>query len=129
MRPINLSFSASVDCLCIPQLIRDNANFILGSIRTRRPGQLRFGWHQDIHPFLGHAHVRHLFRHQHSRPVELADRHDESFISINLGEWNGMNSPVYTNFCLRYFFEVKMNISEQNLFELFNRHECLVKHE
>lgn len=69
------------------QLIRNNSNAILGGVRLGRFGQFRIGRHQNIHPFLGHANVRNVFRDKYRCVIESTNCHDESFISIDFGEF------------------------------------------
>lgn len=81
-----LLLSAAVNFF-ISQFIRNDANTILGCVRSGRFGQLRIGRHQNIHTLLGHAYVRHIFCHQHRCAAEFTHCHDESFISIDFREF------------------------------------------
>lgn len=68
------------------QFIRNDSNALLGGLRSGGTRELRAGRHQGVHQILGYANVRHLLGHQHCRPLEPPDRHDESFLSTNLGK-------------------------------------------
>lgn len=68
------------------QFVWDNTNALLGGFRLGGPRELRIGRHQSVHQILGNVDVRHLFGHQHRRPPESPNRHDESFLSVNLGK-------------------------------------------
>lgn len=68
------------------QPVRNRANALLGRLRTGGPRELRAGRHQSVHQVLGHAHVRHLLGHQHRRATQSVNRHDESFLSVDLRE-------------------------------------------
>lgn len=60
------------------QLVRDDADVILGRVWADRLGQLRARGDKNVHTVLGDAYVRHLQRHQHRRPPEPPHRYDES---------------------------------------------------
>lgn len=68
------------------QLIRDQSDAVLGGVRVDRPGEFRTQRNQDLHEILGDADVRYLLSHQYRRSPEPTDRHDEPFVSADIGE-------------------------------------------
>lgn len=68
------------------QLVRNDANTVLGRVRPGRSRELRIGRYQSVHQVLGYADVRHVLGDQHRRFTQSIDRHDESFLPIDLRE-------------------------------------------
>lgn len=88
------------------QLVRNDANTVLGRVRPGRSRELRIGRYQSVHQVLGYADVRHVLGDQHRRFTQSTDRHDESFLPIDLRECY-LHLTLYrhtTQFCSNSFF-------------------------
>jgi hypothetical protein len=84
------------------QFIRDDADAVLGGFRASGLGLVRTGRHQDLHPVLGHAHVRYLRRHQRHRSPQPANCHDESFLPTDFGQWIILSFLLYKRSVLTF---------------------------
>ena len=88
----------------ISQFVGDNADFVLGCFWSDRSGQLWADRDQGVHQVLGSHHVRQLLYHQHHRPSQSPDRHDEPLLSTDLRKFCKCRSLlIFLSFFILYF--------------------------
>ena len=66
------------------QPIRNDTNVILGDVWFGRSREFRTRWYKNIYQILGNANVWNIFSDKHRSFIKSLDRHDESFLSVNI---------------------------------------------